>query len=55
MVWRKPNEELKPGNIKSTIKHAGSNVMVWGCISSSGVGELVFVESTMNAKHYLNI
>lgn len=54
-VWRKPNTELDPKNIKSTVKHGGGSVMVWGCIASSGVGELVFIDKIMDKHLYLNI
>lgn len=55
MVWRKPNEELKPKHLKPTIKHGGGHVMVWGCISSKGTGNLVFIDTIMNKEIYLNI
>ena len=29
--------------------------MVWGCMATNGVGNLVFIESTMNKTDYLNI
>lgn len=54
-VWRKPNREFDVANLKSTIKHGGGSVMVWGCISAAGVGELVFIDTTMNAIMYRNI
>ncbi len=33
-----------------TVKHGGGSVMVWGCMSAAGSGELQFIEGTMNAK-----
>ena len=42
MMWRKKKEEFKIKNTKLSIKHGGGNVLVWGCISSFGTGELVF-------------
>lgn len=54
-VWRKPNTELVPKNLKGTVKHGGGHVMVWGCMSSAGVGNLVFIDSTMDKKQYLKI
>lgn len=27
--WRKPNEELKCGNVELMVKHGGGSVMVW--------------------------
>ncbi len=33
-----------------TVKHGGGSVMVWGCMSAAGTGELQFIEGTMNAE-----
>lgn len=38
-----------------TVKHGGGSVMVWGCVSSKGVGNLDFVQGTMNKDQYLQI
>lgn len=54
-VWRKPNEELKLKNLQATIKHGGSSVMVWGCVSWHVVGALHFIDGNMNKNMYLNI
>lgn len=55
MVWRKPNEELNKENLRPTVKHGGGSVMVWGCMSAAGVGNLVFIEGNMDKTLYLNI
>ncbi len=33
----------------------GGSVMVWGCMSAAGTGELQFIEGTMNANMYSDI
>ncbi len=38
-----------------TVKHGGVSVMVWGCMSAAGTGELQFIEGTMNANMYCDI
>ena len=38
-----------------TVKHGGGNVMVWGCMSAAGVGELHFMEGNMNSNMYCEI
>ncbi len=48
-VWRQPGEEYKDKCVLPTVKHGGGNVMVWGCMSTAGTGELQFIEGTMNA------
>jgi transposase len=54
-IWRTPNSELLPQNLLSTVKHGGGSLMVWGCMSAAGPGNLVFVESIMNSRDYLQI
>ena len=48
-VWRQPGEEYKDKCVLPTVKHGGGSVMVWGCMSATGTGELQFIEGTMNA------
>ena len=38
-----------------TVKHGGRNVMVWGCMSAAGVGELHFIKGNMNSNMYCEI
>ena len=54
-VWRRPGEEYKDKCVMPTVKHAGGNVMVWGCMSSAGVGELYFTEGNINSNMYSEI
>lgn len=54
-VWRKLNKSLDPRYIDKTLKHGGGNVMVWGCISSKGTGQLAFIETKMDRFIYANI
>lgn len=54
-VWRKPNEQLKTQNLCATVKHGGGNVLVWGCMSASGVGNLVVIDGIMDQYMYLDI
>ncbi len=42
-------------NLYATVKHGDGGVMVWGCFSGNGVGNLVFIEGTLNKEGYLNI
>lgn len=55
MVWRKPNIALHPNNTVPTVKHGGGEVMVWGCMAASGVGNLAFIDGMMDKIAYLNI
>ncbi len=37
------------------VKHDGGSIMVWGCMSAAGAGELQFIDGTMNANMYCDI
>ncbi len=54
-VWRQPGEEYKDKCVLPIVKHGGGSVMVWGCMSAAGTGELQFTEGTMNANMYCDI
>ena len=54
-VWQQPGEEHKDKCVLPIVKHGGESVMVWGCVSSAGTGELQFIEGTMNADIYCDI
>lgn len=54
-VWRKPGETYRLSCMRGTVKHGGGNIMVWGCMSWKGVGQLEFIDDKMNADLYINI
>jgi hypothetical protein len=54
-VWRQANTELEPRNLIPTVKHGGGSVMVWGCMSASGVGNLHIIEGIMDHRMYIDI
>lgn len=54
-IWRSKNSAFEEKNVTGTVKHGGGSVMVWGCMAASGVGNLVFIENTMNKEGYLAI
>lgn len=55
LTWRKQGDALAEKHIQATVKHGGAGVMVWGCMSAAGVGELVFIDEIMDKGLYLNI
>lgn len=55
MRREKKNEELNPKNLVGTVKHAGGGVLVWGCMSASGLGNFIFIDGIMNHAVYINI
>ncbi len=46
-VWRQPGEEYKDKCVLPTVKYGGGSVMVWGCMSAAGTGELQFIILTL--------
>ncbi len=53
-VWRKSGEAQNLCCLKSSVKFPQS-VMIWGAMSSAGVGPLCFLKSTVNAAIYQEI
>ena len=47
-VWQKPNSELEMKNPTPSVKHGGGSQMIWGCISTMGVGNLHFIDGSMD-------
>ena len=41
--------------MQGTVKHGGGSIMVWGCMSSFGPGQLHQVEGIMNSAMYRDI
>ena len=53
-VWRKRGEAHNPRCLRSSVKFPQS-VMVWGAMSSAGVGPLCFLRSKVNAAVYQEV
>ncbi len=51
-VWRRKGEEYKEKCMVPTVKHGGGSVLMWGCMSAAGVGELYFIDGIMNSQMY---
>ncbi len=54
-VWRRKGEEYKEKCMVPTVKHGGGSVLMWGCMSAAGVGELHFIDGIMNSQMYNTI
>ncbi len=52
-VWRRKGEEYKEA--RNTVKRGGGSVLMWGCMSAAGVGELHFIDGIMNSQMYCSI
>lgn len=54
-VWRKDGEAYLPKNTVPTVKFGGGNIMIWGCFSAKGVGNISLIDGRMNAANYQSI
>ena len=54
-VWRFRGESLSPNCTVKKVKHGGVSTMLWGCMSASGVGNLVEITGTMTAAKYVQL
>ncbi len=54
-IWHRKGEEYKEKCMVPPVKHGGGNVLMWGCMSAAGVGELHFIDGIMNSQMYCSI
>ena len=54
-VWRKNVTGFKEHNTIPTVKFGGGFIMIWGCFSSKGTGELQVIHGRMNSSMYKEI
>jgi hypothetical protein len=54
-VWRKKNAAFAEQNLVPTVKHGGGSIMLWGCFSAAGTGNLVRINGIMDSIKYQEI
>jgi len=54
-VWRKVGEEWSPQCVACPPHFKLISVMIWGCITFAGVGNVDFVDRNINAKRCTDI
>uniref|UniRef100_A0A4W5LQX5 Uncharacterized protein n=1 Tax=Hucho hucho TaxID=62062 RepID=A0A4W5LQX5_9TELE len=54
-VWRRRNAAYNPKKTIPTVKHGGGNIMLWGCFSAKGTGQLHRIKGTMDGTMYCQI
>lgn len=53
--WVKPGAPLSTAHVQPTAKHGGGSIMVWGCLTSQGVGNLCRIIGGLDAELYCRI
>ena len=48
-------EDFDAKNVRTEVKHGGDSLMVWGCITLKGYGELHLVKGIMDSVQFCNI
>ncbi|KAJ4440670.1 hypothetical protein ANN_08818 [Periplaneta americana] len=54
-IRRQADEKYSPGCVAPRVQKGGGSVMVWGCFCAKGMGELAFVEGTVNSDTYIQL
>ena len=54
-VWRKNGTAFKKHNTIPTVKFGGGSIMMRGCFSSKGAGELQVIHGRMNGRMYREV
>ena len=54
-VRRRVGERYSPQCIVPTVKHGGGSLMIWGCMSGLGVGQVYRCEGTMRQDQYIRV
>lgn len=53
--WVRDDKKLQPKLIEPTIKFGGGNIMIWGCMTWSGIGAMARIEGKMDGPMYVDI
>jgi DDE superfamily endonuclease len=53
--WRKAGQALMDVHVTPTVKYGGGSIMVWGCMTSQGIGNLCRIDGRLNAELYCKI
>uniref|UniRef100_A0A803KB68 Tc1-like transposase DDE domain-containing protein n=1 Tax=Xenopus tropicalis TaxID=8364 RepID=A0A803KB68_XENTR len=51
----KKNAAYDPQNTFPTVKHGGGNILLWGCFSAKGTGQLIRINGKMDGAMYREI
>jgi hypothetical protein len=54
-VWRRCGEAYENKTTKKTVKHGNGRIIFWGCVSHSGLGNLVILEENLTGARYVKL
>ena len=54
-VWKKRGAQLMDKEVRGTLKFGGGHLMMWGCMTSRGVGFACRIDGSMDAPLYVSI
>jgi transposase len=53
--WTRRGDPIQEHHLNLTVKHGGGSLMMWGCMTYSGIGYGCRIDGTMSAKDYCEI
>jgi len=53
--WKRAGEPLRDHHVQPTVKHGGGSIMVWGCMTWEGVGNLCRIDGGLDGSLYQTI
>jgi len=53
--WKRPGDPIQPHHLDLTVKHGGGSLMMWGCMTYSGIGYGCQIDGIMKADDYCRI
>ena len=54
LIWRRPGKEWTPPCLDPG-RGVRVSLMIWGCITYTGVGTLTIVQGNINAQEYISV
>jgi DDE superfamily endonuclease len=53
--WTHDSDSLQPHHVKQMVKHGGGSLMIWGCMTVNGPGNMVKITGKMDQHLYREI
>ena len=53
--WIEEKENIPMRVVNQSVKHGGGPIMLWGCLTSRGLGALLNIQGPLNARGYISV